>query len=102
MYYKLYSVCYFKEIPSTNERNKIWDAMKSGTESRQYVRIQVIGKDGVGKTSLVRRLLGKQIDDVESTDGIDIDKTCQIKTSDGEWIVGEGRCNFHIYTWNKN
>ncbi|VDI46523.1 Hypothetical predicted protein, partial [Mytilus galloprovincialis] len=89
MYYKLYSVCYFKEIPSTNERNKIWDAMQSGTESRQYVRIQVIGNDGVGKTSLVRRLLGKQIDDVKSTDGIDIDKTCQIKTSDGEWIVGE-------------
>ena len=67
--------------------------MQTGTEIRQYVRIQVIGKDRVGKTSLVRRLLGKQLDDVISTDGIDIDKTCQIRTSDGEWIVGEGELN---------
>ncbi|CAG2212928.1 unnamed protein product [Mytilus edulis] len=47
-----------------------------------------LSKDRVGKTSLVRRLLGQDINNVESTDGIDINKTCQIRKSDGEWIVG--------------
>ncbi|CAC5414038.1 unnamed protein product [Mytilus coruscus] len=67
------------------------DAIKSGEEVRQYVRIQVIGKDRVGKTSLVHRLLfldeGKY--DGKSTDGININRKCQIRTSDGEWIVAD-------------
>lgn len=66
------------------------EAIQHGKEVREYVRIQVIGKDRVGKTSLVRRLLGKGIYDGTSTDGIDIDKTCLIRKSDGEWIVDEG------------
>ncbi|XP_063448205.1 uncharacterized protein LOC134727748 [Mytilus trossulus] len=78
-----------KELPTIEEKNTYLNALQFGEEERRYVRIQVIGKDRVGKTSLVRRLLGKGIDDVRSTDGIDIDKTCQIRTSDGEWIVGE-------------
>ncbi|CAG2205048.1 unnamed protein product [Mytilus edulis] len=89
-----------KEIPSGAERKMYLEAIQSGTEVRQYVRIFVVGKHGVGKTSLVRRLLGKGLDDVESTDGIDIDKTCQIRTSDGEWIVGEGELNLNIPTCN--
>ncbi|XP_076115884.1 uncharacterized protein LOC143083515 [Mytilus galloprovincialis] len=83
-----------KEIPreiSADERNAYMDPIKSGEEVRQYVRIQVIGKDRVGKTSLVHRLLfldeGKYKG--KSTDGIDINRKCQIRTSDGEWIVGE-------------
>ncbi|CAC5368629.1 unnamed protein product [Mytilus coruscus] len=80
-----------KEIgtESMEERNIYMEAIKSGKEMRKFVRIQVIGKDRVGKTSLVRRLLGQGIDDIKSTDGIDIARQCQIKTSDGEWIVGE-------------
>ncbi|VDI57301.1 Hypothetical predicted protein [Mytilus galloprovincialis] len=72
---------------STNERTSYIEALQSGKEVRRYVRIQVIGKDGVGKTSLVRRLLRKPIEDGTSTDGIEIDRTCQIRTSDGEWIT---------------
>ncbi|VDI09241.1 Hypothetical predicted protein [Mytilus galloprovincialis] len=78
-----------KELPTIEEKNTYLNALQFGEEERRYVRIQVIGKDRVGKTSLVRRLLGKGIDDVISTDGIDIDKSCQIRTSDGEWIIGE-------------
>ncbi|XP_071181256.1 uncharacterized protein [Mytilus edulis] len=73
-----------KDIP---ERTRYTTGIQN--EVRKYVRIQVIGKSHAGKTSLVRRLLGKRIDDVKRTDGIDIDKTCRIRTSDGEWIVGE-------------
>ncbi|XP_071121648.1 probable serine/threonine-protein kinase roco6 [Mytilus edulis] len=66
-------------------------AIKFGTEVRQYVRIQVVGKDRVGKTSLVRRLLFLEKGEYggKSTDGIDISRKCQIRNSDGDWIVGE-------------
>lgn len=76
-----------------DERNTYIDAINSGTELRQYVRIQVIGKDRVGKTSLIRRLLylDKGQYGGQSTDGIDIYRKCQIRTCDGEWIVGEGK-----------
>lgn len=62
-----------------------------GKEIRKYVRINVIGKGGVGKTSLVHRLLGRNIEGLISTDGIEIHKSCQIKTSNGEWVVGKGK-----------
>ncbi|XP_071123448.1 probable serine/threonine-protein kinase pats1 [Mytilus edulis] len=67
------------------------DATKSGLETRQYVRIQVIGRDRVGKTSLVRRLLFPEDGeyDGKSTDGIEINRKCQIRRNDGEWFVGE-------------
>lgn len=84
------------EIPSLEERNTIIDAIHLGTEVRKYIRIQVIGKNGVGKTSLVRRLLCNNNLDVKSTDGIDIDRTCQIRTSDGIWIVDKGETHLFI------
>lgn len=69
------------------------DAIKSGIETRQYVRIQVIGKYRVGKTSLVRRLLFLEDGEYDgiSTDGIEIIRKCQIKRNDGQWFVGEGK-----------
>ncbi|XP_063400197.1 obscurin-like [Mytilus trossulus] len=76
---------------SKDERNTYMEAIESGIEIRQYVRVQVIGKDRVGKTSLVRRLLyledGKY--DGKSTDGIEINRKCQIRKYDGAWFVGE-------------
>ncbi|CAC5416064.1 unnamed protein product [Mytilus coruscus] len=89
----LYDMHYLVDIPkeiSMDERKTYMEAIKSGTEVRQYVRIQVIGKDRVGKTSLVRRLLGYSKHDGRSTDGIYIEKTCQIRTRDGKWIVNKG------------
>ncbi|CAC5425688.1 unnamed protein product [Mytilus coruscus] len=51
--------------------------------------LDVIGKDGVGKSSLVRRLVGDDNTKLKSTDGIDIVKKCQIRTTDGKWVIGE-------------
>lgn len=76
------------------DRKTYMEAIQSGKETRKFVRIQVIGKDRVGKTCLVRRLLGQGIDDVESTDGMEVSRQCQIQTSDGEWLVGEGEFDF--------
>ncbi|CAC5425689.1 unnamed protein product [Mytilus coruscus] len=78
-----------KSLDVTN-RNEHLAAIKDGTEIRRYVRIQVIGKDGVGKSSLVRRLVGDDDTKLKSTDGIDIVKKCQIRTTDGKWVIGEG------------
>lgn len=78
-------------------RNTFLEAIESGSEIRRYVRIQVIGKDGVGKSSLVRRLLGGDFDtEIKSTDGIDIIKRCQIRTDNGEWVVSQSEF-FNIY-----
>ncbi|XP_063418376.1 uncharacterized protein LOC134701164 [Mytilus trossulus] len=77
-----------KSLKVTN-RNEHLTAIKDGTEIRRYVRIQVIGKEGVGKSSLVRRLVGGSIMKLNSTDGIDIVKKCQIRTTDGEWVIGK-------------
>lgn len=84
----------FKDIQdwmSMEEKETYQAAIQDGEEERQHVRIQVIGKNGVGKSSLVRTLLGKSFkENLESTDGIDIVRECQIKKNDGQWIIGEG------------
>lgn len=79
----------------SNELDTFIEAIKSGSEARSYVRIQVIGKAGVGKSSLVRRLLGEGIEDVKSTDGIDTIRTFHIRKSDRTWILGEGMLHTH-------
>lgn len=67
------------------------EIMKNGTEARYNVRIQIIGENGVGKTCLVRRLLNETIDDVTSTDGVDIVvRKCKIRLRDEKWIIGLG------------
>lgn len=59
-------------------------------EKRYFVRIMIVGKETVGKTSLVRRLLKEEnIDDVNSTDGLDIVvHRCKININDGKWMIG--------------
>lgn len=77
------------------DRRRYMKIIKTGTEIRHYVRIQVIGENGVGKTCLVRRLLKENIDDVTSTDGVDIAVTkCKIRLHDGVWIFGQGMGEF--------
>lgn len=52
-----------------------------------FARVIFIGKNGVGKTSLMRRLLWgtkDQSSSTQSTDGIDI-KKCNINIKDGNW-----------------
>lgn len=83
-------ICYLLEIPSENDRKRYMETIQAEKEIRKYVRIQVIGKNGVGKTSLIRRLLNQNIEGVKSTDGIDINRTCHIKESDGTWMFDNG------------
>ncbi|CAC5383849.1 unnamed protein product [Mytilus coruscus] len=52
-----------------------------------FARLVFIGKNGVGKTSLMRRLLWQNKEDVistQSTDGIEVEK-CNINIVDGKW-----------------
>ncbi|CAG2200452.1 unnamed protein product [Mytilus edulis] len=62
-----------------------------------FTRLVFIGKNGVGKTSLMRRLLWQKKEDVtstQSTDGIEVEK-CNISIADGKWSP----CNSKMYSY---
>ncbi|CAG2201022.1 unnamed protein product [Mytilus edulis] len=60
------------------------------SEKRYFVRVMIVGKETVGKTCLMRRLLKEKISDVTSTDGVDIVvRRCKINIEDGEWTIGK-------------
>ncbi|XP_071147416.1 uncharacterized protein [Mytilus edulis] len=62
----------------------------SKTENRYFVRTMIVGKETVGKTCLLKRLLKEDISDVTSTDGVDIVvRRCKINIEDGKWIIGK-------------
>lgn len=64
--------------------------LSSETEKRYFVRIMIVGKESVGKTCLLRRLLKEDISDVTSTDGVDIVvRRCKINIEDGKWMIGK-------------
>ena len=93
------------QILQMDEKDKklYLEIIRSGTEKRYYIRLMIVGESGVGKTCLMRRLLGEGIDDVTSTDGIDvITRKCKIRVSDGEWIPTKGiyqvQCTYFIYS----
>lgn len=78
---------------SEEDRNKyVKLTTSSETEKRHFVRIMFVGKESVGKTCLVKRLLGESIDDEPpSTDGVDIIiRRCKINIENGEWIIDQG------------
>ncbi|XP_071171106.1 uncharacterized protein [Mytilus edulis] len=57
-------------------------------ERRYYVRIMIVGRGEVGKTCLMRRLLKESIEDVTSTDVLDIVvRKCKIDIDDGSWTI---------------
>ena len=64
-------------------------AIAEGEEDDRSIRVMVIGCYGQGKTSLVKKLLGEKVENVASTNGIDIinfetkgdDKTWERRTS---------------------
>ncbi|CAG2237635.1 unnamed protein product [Mytilus edulis] len=67
----------------------------SQTENRYFVRIMLVGKESVGKTCLLRRLLKENISDVTSTDGVDIVvRRCKINLEDGKWKIEEEYVDF--------
>ncbi|CAG2184782.1 unnamed protein product [Mytilus edulis] len=68
--------------------NKLMQTSKK--ENRYFVRTMIVGKETVGKTCLLRRLLKEDISDVTSTDGVDIVvRRCKINIEDGQWIIGK-------------
>ncbi|CAC5423659.1 unnamed protein product [Mytilus coruscus] len=86
-----------KEIPdaikemSEHDRIMFLKAAKNGTAVRYNIRIILVGKEGVGKTSLLRRLMSEEIEGVKSTDGINIEvKNCKIDLHTKEWIFTKG------------
>ncbi|KAL3855879.1 hypothetical protein ACJMK2_015076 [Sinanodonta woodiana] len=66
--------------------NLYFEALEAGTEKVSDIRVMVLGHYGAGKTSLIRRLLGQQAGEPDSTNGIDVHvKKCRIKLDTGEW-----------------
>lgn len=64
----------------------------SKTENRYFVKIMIVGKHSVGKTSLLRKLLKEDITDVKSTDGIDIHiHRSKVNIQNGNWIIEKGK-----------
>ncbi|KAK3602566.1 hypothetical protein CHS0354_021162 [Potamilus streckersoni] len=67
-------------------------ALKDGIEKVYNIRAMVVGHYGVGKTTLVHRLLGKDVNilDRTSTEGIDIHMHCfDVSLTSQEWTVQE-------------
>ncbi|KAK3598913.1 hypothetical protein CHS0354_036224 [Potamilus streckersoni] len=64
------------------------EALKDGKETVHNMRIMVVGHIGVGKTTLVKRLLGEEVNIPErcSTEGIDVYvNCCDVSLSTHEW-----------------
>ncbi|XP_071142193.1 uncharacterized protein [Mytilus edulis] len=60
--------------------------LESGSEKKRDIRLVVVGKQGAGKTSLIRRLFGEEFAEVTNTNGIEIHKIkCKLKSDDGIW-----------------
>ncbi|KAL3854282.1 hypothetical protein ACJMK2_013556, partial [Sinanodonta woodiana] len=67
-------------------------ALSNGKEKVYNIRIMVVGPYDVGKTTLTKRLLGKEVNicDRESTEGIDVQtECCKVSLATGEWITQE-------------
>ncbi|CAG2228691.1 unnamed protein product [Mytilus edulis] len=65
--------------------------LESDSEKKRDIRLVVVGKKGSGKTSLIRRLFGEDITDVNSTNGIEIHKIkCKAMSDDGIWNKLDG------------
>jgi GTPase SAR1 family protein len=67
-------------------------ALRDGKEKVYNIRVMVVGPYDVGKTTLTKRLLGKDVNICErkSTEGIDIQiECCKVSLTTGEWITQE-------------
>lgn len=82
---------------SDNERQQFIQGLlrKGECGKHHFARVIIIGKNGVGKTSLMRRLLWQKKEEMtppDSTDGIDIEK-CNINVKNGNWSPCDSKSN---------
>ncbi|XP_060581954.1 uncharacterized protein LOC132738467 [Ruditapes philippinarum] len=60
--------------------------LQEGWVDTYNIRLMFVGLFGAGKTSTARRIMGKEIDDVTSTDGIDVYiGKCKVDLSNDQW-----------------
>ncbi|KAL3854519.1 hypothetical protein ACJMK2_013784, partial [Sinanodonta woodiana] len=67
-------------------------ALRNGKEKVFNIRIMIVGPYDVGKTTLTKRLLGKDVNicDRQSTEGIYVQtECCKVSLATGEWITQE-------------
>ena len=71
------------------------EILKQGTEENYDIRVMLVGRADVGKTTLTRRLLRLPVNlkKYDSTSGVDVHiDTCDIQLDSGTWgkILGHG------------
>ncbi|KAL3854296.1 hypothetical protein ACJMK2_013570, partial [Sinanodonta woodiana] len=82
------------EVPNMDPRyiEMYRKALNHGKEKVYNIRIMVVGPYDVGKTTLTKRLLGKDVNicDRRSTEGIDVHtECCKVSLATEEWITQE-------------
>ncbi|XP_052096751.1 uncharacterized protein LOC127731935 isoform X4 [Mytilus californianus] len=67
------------------------ELLESGSEKKRDIRLVIVGKNGAGKTSLIKRLFSEENTDVTSTNGIEIHTIkCKAMSDDGIWNKLDG------------
>ena len=74
------------EINPSNKINKLYrEAITTGNAPGNYCKVQILGDERVGKTSLRKNLMGEEFDPEQaSTVGIDT-RMCNVKDVDEHW-----------------
>ena len=86
MYYGI-SYQLYKALTSHTCRS-LNDILRHGVEENYHIRVMVVGKQGVGKSTLTSRLLQRQVNikQYNTTDGIDVHvHSCEVDIETGEW-----------------
>ncbi|KAL3888019.1 hypothetical protein ACJMK2_000403, partial [Sinanodonta woodiana] len=78
-------------------------ALDAGMEKVYNIRVMVVGQFGVGKTTLIKRILDQpvHINEKKSTEGIDVHKhCCKLSLDTGEWIQ-QVEDSYQLYTLHR-
>ena len=83
----LYGIRYdlYRNLISSRSVN---DILRHGVEENYHIRVMVVGKENVGKSTLTSRLLQRpvKISQYNSTDGVDVHvHSCEVDIETGEW-----------------
>lgn len=71
--------------------------LESGSEKKRDIRLVIVGKQGAGKTSLVKRLFREVEEDITSTNGIEIHRIrFKTKSNSSNWKKIDGKVFFNL------